>query len=92
MIEKKIPLKQSLAVAIKFYLFYLSQKQTLKYFIQNPDSHNIKQLYDKGKQRNHSSVGCKHLNFYRTLLLRTLAVADTISPPPPPHGVYSNSS
>ena len=43
--------------------FSLTTMHTPKYFIQNPDLRNIKRHYNKGKERNHSSIGCKHESF-----------------------------
>ena len=37
------------AISYSHYVFFLSLEQTLKYFFQNIDSHNIKQHYNKRK-------------------------------------------
>ena len=35
----------------------------------NPDSHNIKRHYDKGKQRTHFSIGCELENFLKQIAI-----------------------
>ena len=65
-VQSPIPIKLSLYSQFSpcGHLTIADKSQpTLKYFFQNLDSLNIKQHYNKRKQGNHSSIGCKKKNF-----------------------------
>ena len=50
-------------LARHFTCFFSCYGWHLKYIVQNPDSHHIEWHYDKGKWRDHYSIGCEHENF-----------------------------